>query len=680
MMHFTKGKFITQSLVAALTTVFFIGCAGKDQFALPDHNKLAKEYYQEDARWYLDNIPFFECSDKQIEQVYYYRWKLYKAHIRHVGDNSYVVTEFINHVPWDRDPYCTINAASMHHIYEGRWLRDPRYMNGYIDYLYQGGGNNRRYSESIADAAYGRYLVNADSAFIVKQLDSMQQMYREWSDHYDSTKGLYYIPAMPDATEYTIASIDASGGKDGFDDGEAYRPTINSYMYGNAMAIARIAAMKGDVDLSKEYLQKAASLKTNVQHDLWNDSLNYYTDRFKVNNEFVRYWDFIRGRELAGIIPWYFNLPADDQTYNAAWKHITDSAELLGKFGLRTNEPSYQYYFKQFVFFGGQRGSQWNGPSWPYQTSQAITAMANFLNNYDQRIVTSSDYIKILRLYTQQHYLPNGKINLVENYDPNLGGPIVYYYWSNHYNHSSYNNLVITGLCGIRPSESDTLVINPLIDNSIEYFCLDDVLYHGHKLTVVFDRSGARYKMGKGLSALVDGKKTELFKVGNKQAIVVGSPIVKYSSKQPVDHALNIEYKGYPVPFASINTNPDTSLYQAIDGRIWYFREITNRWTTLGSTSKRDWFSIDFGPPKEISTIKIYPVADNEIFAAPDSFIIEMQSGDKWMPVTIKTRDPANPVGNMENTLMFDKLTATRVRINFVHAQKQVAISEIECY
>jgi hypothetical protein len=42
--------------------------------------------------------------------------------------------------------------------------------------------------------------------------------------------------------------------------------------------------------------------------------------------------------------------------------------------------------------------------------------------------------------------------------------------------------------------KSDTLVINPLIDNSIEYFYLDDVLYHGHKLTVVYDRDGTRYK------------------------------------------------------------------------------------------------------------------------------------------------------------------------------------------
>ncbi len=132
----TRKSIIARSLIT-LTTIVFIGCTAKDHYALPDHAKLAKEYYREDAQWYLDNIPFFECSDKQIEQVYYYRWKLYKAHIRHVGDNRYVITEFINHVPWDSDPYCTINAASMHHIYEGRWLKDNRYMDGYINYLYQ---------------------------------------------------------------------------------------------------------------------------------------------------------------------------------------------------------------------------------------------------------------------------------------------------------------------------------------------------------------------------------------------------------------------------------------------------------------------------------------------------------------------------------------------------------------
>ncbi|MBK8291740.1 MAG: hypothetical protein IPK96_13220 [Flammeovirgaceae bacterium] len=132
----------------------------------------------------------------------------------------------------------------------------------------------------------------------------MKAIFKGWDDHWDVAKNLYYIPAMPDATEYTIASIDATGGKEGFDGGEAFRPTVNSYMYGNALAIARIAALKGDAATSLEYNQKAAALQIRVQQDLWNDSLQHFIDRFKVDNQFVHYWDFIRGRELAGFAPW----------------------------------------------------------------------------------------------------------------------------------------------------------------------------------------------------------------------------------------------------------------------------------------------------------------------------------------------------------------------------------------
>lgn len=301
-----------------------------------------------------------------------------------------------------------------------------------INYLYQDGGNNRQYSESIADAAYARYLVNGDAGFLTKHLDSMKRHFNGWYDHYDSSKQLYYIPAMPDATEYTIASIDASGGKDGFAGGEAFRPTINSYMYGNALAISRIAALKGDTETSKEYLQKASEIRSNVLQKLWNDSMQHFVDRYKQDNQYVHYWDFIRGRELAIMAPWYFNLPDSSEKYNAAWKHVIDTSYLLGKYGLRTNEPSYQYYFTQFTFSFGKPGSQWNGPSWPYQSSQAIHAMGNLLQNYKQDVVSNSDYIKQLRLFTQQHILPDGTINLVENYEPNKGGPIVYFYWSNH--------------------------------------------------------------------------------------------------------------------------------------------------------------------------------------------------------------------------------------------------------
>jgi hypothetical protein len=669
--------FPIKNLIAALIVTILHGCSEETHIPALDHTKIATDYFNTDANWYLDNIPFFECSDKQIEQVYYYRWKLYKAHIRNVGANQYVTTEFINDMSWDRDPYSTINAASMHHIYEGRWLKDNKFMDGYINNLYQDGGNNRSYSESIADATYARYLVNMDSAFILHQLDSMKLKYEQWYDHYDSSKHLYYIPAMPDATEYTIASIDASGGTGGFEDGEAFRPTINSYMYGNALAISHIAAMKGDTATSTKYLQRAIELRTNVQRDLWNDTMQHFVDRFKVDNKYVHYWNFIRGRELAGMIPWYFNLPDNSPKYSEAWKHVADTAYLLGPYGLRTNEPTYEYYFKQIIYFQGQRGSQWNGPSWPFQTSLAITGMANLLNNYQQSVVTVSDYVKLLRLFTQQHYLPDGKINLVENYDPNLGGPIVYYYWSNHYNHSSYNNLVITGLCGIRPSNNDTLDINPLVDSSINYFWLDDVTYHGHKLSVRYDREGTHYNAGKGLTAWVDGKKADLLSKDNKYQVYIGVPVFKPAVKELENIALNITRKGFPVPSASVNAVPDTAIYQAIDARIWYFPEISNYWSTKNSTSKNDWYALDFGQAKEISGIKVYFFSDGKTFDIPDSLTIDYQNDKDWIPVKLNS---FKLVGNTGNMILFDKILATRLRVNFKHDAKQMALCEIECY
>lgn len=650
------------------------GCTSHE-IKTPDNQQLSQKYFGNDAEWYFNNIPFFECSDKNIEAVYYYRWKMYKAHIRNTGTDHFVITEFINDVHWDIDPYSTINAASGHHIYEGRWLRDDRYMKSYITYLNQEGGNNRSYSEWIADATYAHYLVKADSTFLVSQLDGLKKNFDGWNDHWEEARKLYFIPAMPDATEYNIASIDATGGTEGFAGGDAFRPTFNSYMYGNAAAISKIAALKNDDSTSKEYLAKAISLKNEIQQSLWNPELHHFTDRYKQDNKYVHYWDFIRGRELAGMIPWVFDLPEDNPKYNQAWKHVLDTTRLLGPYGFRTNEPSYEYYFKQFVFNFGKRGSQWNGPSWPFQSSHVLTAMANFLNDYDQHIVTTSDYLKVLRLYTMQHYLPNGDINFVENYDPDKGGPIVHFRWSNHYNHSTYNNLIITGLCGIRPSEGDSLVINPLIDPSIKYFFLNGVKYRGHDLAVIYDADGSKYNAGVGLTILIDGEKAELINTNGKYKVNVGAVRPTISVERSENYALNIRRAGFPKPDASINTVAD-SIYQAVDGRIWYFPEITNYWSTEGSRSDVDWLSVDFGEPRNLFQARIYFYTDGTKFKLPDSVRFEYEKDGEWK----KLDDAYLPFkGNTCNVIKLDA-TASKIKVYVDHRSGQVAIGEVEFY
>src|SRR5207302_4342213 len=54
----------------------------------------------------------------------------------------------------------------------------------------------------------------------------------------------------------------------------------------------------------------------------------------------------------------------------------------------------------------------WNGPSWPFATSQTLVAMANLLNNYRQNYVSPKDYLELLRIYTKAQHLrlPGGRV------------------------------------------------------------------------------------------------------------------------------------------------------------------------------------------------------------------------------------------------------------------------------
>ena len=59
---------------------------------------------------------------------------------------------------------------------------------------------------------------------------------------------------------------------------------------------------------------------------------------------------------------------------------------------------------------------------------------------------------------------------------------------------------------GLRPRADDVVEIKPLAPDSWDYFCLDDVLYHGRHLTIVYDKTGKHYGRGVGLQILADGE------------------------------------------------------------------------------------------------------------------------------------------------------------------------------
>jgi hypothetical protein len=58
------------------------------------------------------------------------------------------------------------------------------------------------------------------------------------------------------------------------------------------------------------------------------------------------------------------------------------------------------------------------------------------------------------------------------------------------------------------PRADNIIEINPLIpEGKWDWFCLDNVLYRGKTLTIVYDKTGKKYKKGQGLMLFVNGKK-----------------------------------------------------------------------------------------------------------------------------------------------------------------------------
>jgi hypothetical protein len=325
---------------------------------------------------------------------------------------------------------------------------------------------------------------------------------------------------------------------------------------------------------------------------------------------------------------------------------------------------------------------EWNGPSWPFDTTLVLDALANLLNDYTQDIVHADDYVHLLKQYTQQHYL-DGRPDLQEDYNPDTGKVIVGLPRSNHYNHSDYNDLIITGLVGLRPRADNTLEINPLIPsnpsspNAIGYFCLENVPYHGHLVTILYDHDGSHYGKGTGLSAYVDGRMAlEPSGLGRK-TVAISSPLID-PAPHPVNLAVNYARKGFPVPSASVNNSPD-DLYQAIDGRVWFYPDIKNYWSNEGSQKAEDWFALDFGSPRQLGSVRLYFYADDIKFKAPRKYILQYSAEEGiWRDIPNVQKSPAKPLVNGENIVTFPPVTASKIRILFTNP-KAANLALVEC-
>lgn len=469
-----------------------------DQFNADDEELHPQLIRNAEALEYLsENIPLLDCPDKVIEKAYYFRWWTLRKHWKDTG-NGRILTEFHPDVGW-AGPHNSINAAVGHHLRESRWLKDEsRWVKEYILFWLDRKGQPFSYSMWWAVALEDYLSLHPDKAFEAECLDKLIALYEERAQMNAHPCGLYWSQDGRDAMELSIS-------------GSGIRPTLNSYMYGDACAISRMAARQGRMDVSAKYAAKAEDIREKMNRLLWDGDF-YKVIPCEQDESFSAETrphvpDEYNAREQIGYIPWYFHLPGADKS--VAFKHLMDEEGFAAPYGITTAErrhPRFMYKHSHECL--------WNGPVWPYATSQTLVALANHLHDHGEAFVTREDYYTLLQQYAASHRIvgEDGVEHMwidedldpftgdwiartelkADNWNPRRGGRER----GKDYNHSTFCDLVLSGLLGIRRN-GDQISVSPMIPKDWDYFMVTGLTEENW--SVFYDRDGSHYDCGAGL-------------------------------------------------------------------------------------------------------------------------------------------------------------------------------------
>lgn len=452
--------------------------------------------------WLKSEIPLFECPDKAVEQTYYFRWWTYRKHIKHTPE-GYVITEFLPNVPWS-GRYNTINAAVSHHIREGRWLKNAsKYLKDYIKFFLDDKEGAHKYSVDFLYAINEFCGVCGDLNYDEAFFESICGYYERWEKEHKIANGMFWSYDDRDAMEYSI-----SGTRDG-KCVKGIRPTLNSYMYADAATIAEFAKKSGKTELFEKYHKKAEKLRRLINNTLLCG--NFYKAIHPENEDFNKISQADMAdvpRELIGYIPWCYGIP--DSESGQCFDFLEDKNIFCAETGLATAEQCD----KRFLF-DAPHECLWNGYVWPFATSQTLNALRNYIVNYNAEDKYKSLYARIFVKYAHMHTITKDGETLpwidevmhpyrsewtsreyLKNagWPENLGG----YERGKDYNHSTFCDLLITGIAGVIPN-SDKFKVLPSIPDGWEWFKLEGVHFRADTYTIIYDKTGEKYGMGKGI-------------------------------------------------------------------------------------------------------------------------------------------------------------------------------------
>lgn len=452
------------------------------------------------AEFLQDQIPMLDCPDATLEQTYYFRWWTYRKHIKKT-EEGHVITEFLPPVRW-AGPYNTINCPACFHIREGRWLKDQENIIAqYIDFWLNEKGDAYKYTSWLCHAVVEYCEAKQDFRFGVDRLPKLIAFFEKRDAIHRRKCGLYWSDDRRDGMEYSIS-------------GPGLRPTINSYVYADALAIVKLANMAGKDEIADRFSKLAADLKKKMDSLLWDQDFYRTIPQGQEEDPIFDLRPEVPAehcaREQVGFVPWYFDIPSPDK--NSVFAELLTEDGFKAPYGITTAERRHARFMEEHT-----HECLWNGPVWPFATSQTLAGLANVLQKGQSCPLTKENYYDLLLQYAASHKFekPDGTVVpfIDENMDPFTGRWLARdileemgwlekkggFERGKDYNHSLFCDLVLSGLLGIHP-KGDSFTVKPLIPDDWDYFKVENLWLHGKCFTITYDKDGSHYGEGAGLT------------------------------------------------------------------------------------------------------------------------------------------------------------------------------------
>lgn len=512
------GKRVTLDLFAAASTRATDAEAALRR-ATESPDALA-EHIETYNSWLTANVPAF-TGPVEIQKQYWHRaTDIVKKNLFRVGEGrlqDWTMAEGRWTSTWFPN---VISYGAGHQVRELRWLRDPQYVRGFINtwcanlkpdgvfpnYIRPTEIGTGQYTDWIASTAWDAHCVQPDAESLARWADALKKNVDGWLDVYDADHdGLLLVDShWWTGMEWQPSFFYFNGFDAEKQEQHLERVDLTAYVYGDARNLARVLATLGDEAGADHYNGVANAIRDATASVLWDSAHQFFYSVAPDTHEKAMV------KEVIGVYPFYFSMfdGVDGSRFLGAWTSILNPDEFWTPWPVASASMECPAY-SQDELFAGKRvgGCMWNGPTWPHANSIVLSAMAETLREFPQSPLRTADLFSLFQSYTlAQFYKQDLKFPWTGEYYNGLNGD-----WRTEqrdYNHSTYIDLLIADIAGLRPRADAILELHPLIDPSMGPFIIDGIRYHGHDITIAWAPATSRETTPDGLKGFrvyVDG-------------------------------------------------------------------------------------------------------------------------------------------------------------------------------